>query len=60
MKLLKCKICLGEVDLVGNERSIERKVKCHKCGFTNVNVEKVSSSPEVIVMNRRPKRDDLT
>lgn len=60
MKLLKCKLCNGETDLVGNERSVERKVKCQKCGFTNANVEKMSSGPEVIVMNRRPKRDDLT
>jgi hypothetical protein len=59
MKLLKCKLCLGEVDLVGNERSVERKVKCQKCGFTNANVEK-AAGPEVIIMNRRPKREDLT
>ena len=35
MKILKCKLCMGEVDIVGNERSICTKIKCRKCGFTN-------------------------
>ncbi len=58
MKLLKCKICAGEVDLIGNDRTIERKVKCQKCGFTNANDK--PQGPEVIIMSRRPKRDGLT
>lgn len=53
MKLLKCKICNGEMDLIGNERSIERKVRCHKCGFTNVNDKLAESFPEVITINRK-------
>ncbi len=51
MKLLKCKICLGEVDLVGNEHSINRKVKCHKCGFSN---EVENKAPEIFVIRKRP------
>jgi hypothetical protein len=53
MKLLKCKICLGEVDLVGNERSINRKVKCRKCGFTNETEQK---GPEVVIIRKRPQQ----
>ena len=54
MKLLKCKICLGEVDVIGNDRSINRKVKCHKC---NPNQELDSKGPEVIIIRKRPKLD---
>jgi hypothetical protein len=52
MKLLKCKICLGEVDLVGDPHTMERKVKCRKCGFSN-DKEK-TPIVEVITINRRP------
>jgi hypothetical protein len=51
MKLLKCKLCLGEIDIVGNERSVNRKVKCQKCGFTN---EFENKGPEVVVIKKRP------
>ena len=30
MILLKCKLCLGEVDIIGNDRSINKKTKCQK------------------------------
>jgi hypothetical protein len=50
MKFLKCKICMGELDIVGNDRSVDRKVKCRKCGFTN---EAENSGPEVIVFRKR-------
>lgn len=53
MKFLKCKLCSGEVDVVGNERSINKKTKCKKCGFTyGAPVE--SKGPEVIVIRKRP------
>lgn len=51
MKLLKCKICLGEVDIVGNDRATFKKVKCRKCGFTN---ESENKGPEVVVIRKRP------
>ncbi len=56
MKLLKCKLCQGEVDIVGGEHAINKKIKCTKCGFTNESAQ--PKGPEVIVMRRRPKPDD--
>jgi len=53
MKLLKCKICMGEVDLVNNDRAVNRKVKCRKCGFTNENER---SGPEVVIIRKRPQQ----
>lgn len=53
MKLLKCKLCMGEVDFVGNERAVNRKVKCRKCGFTN---EAENKGPEVFVVRKRPQQ----
>lgn len=44
---------MGEVDFVGNERSINRKVKCRKCGFTN---ETESKGPEVFIVRKRPQQ----
>ena len=54
MKFLKCKICLGEVDIIGNERAINKKIKCRKCGFTN-QVE--PKGPEVFVIRKRPSNE---
>ncbi len=56
MKILKCKICQGEVDIVGNEHSVSKKIKCHKCGFTNDNFS--TKGPEVIIMRRRSTSHD--
>jgi hypothetical protein len=53
MKLLKCKICMGEVDFTTEDRSINRKVKCRKCGFTNDNENK---GPEILVIRKRPSQ----
>lgn len=55
MKLLKCKICMGEADLVGDEHTVNRKVKCRKCGFTNDAPE--NKGPEVVVIRKRPLND---
>ena len=55
MKILKCKICLGEVDLIEGDRSINRKVKCRKCNFTNDHEIK---GPEVLVIRKRPPVKD--
>jgi len=54
MKFLKCKICLGEVDIIGNERAINKKIKCRKCGFTN-QVE--ARGPEVVIIRKRPSNE---
>jgi len=50
MKLLKCKICYGEVDIIGGEFSVHKKIKCNKCGFTNAEQKK---EPEVFVVRKR-------
>ncbi len=51
MKILKCIICNGEVDIISSDRSIIKKIKCKKCGFTN-HIE--SKEPEIIVIRKRP------
>lgn len=53
MKLLRCKYCRGEVDIIGNERTVNKKIKCLNCGFTNTDaVDK--KEPEVLVIRKRP------
>jgi hypothetical protein len=52
MKLLKCKICNGEMDIVGNEHAINKKVKCRQCSFSNEN-EHERKSPEVVILRKR-------
>jgi hypothetical protein len=52
MKLLRCKLCHGEVEIIGNERAIQKKIKCSKCGFTN---DEQKSVTEVIVIRKRNK-----
>lgn len=58
MKLLRCKLCRGELDIIGGERAINKKVRCRECGFNNVDVPK--KEPEIIVMKRRPMKDPDT
>lgn len=55
MKLLKCIVCLGEVDFVGPERATNRKVKCRKCGFTNESASE-NKGPEIVVIRKRPQQ----
>ena len=50
MKLLRCKFCRGEVDLLNDDRSVNKKVKCSKCDFTN---KEETKEPEVFVIRRR-------
>lgn len=52
MKLLKCKFCAGEMDIVGNEKSINKKVKCRTCNFNNVN-DSERKEPEIIIIRKR-------
>jgi hypothetical protein len=51
MKLLRCKLCSGEVDIIGGEHAINKKVRCRDCGYSNADVPK--KEPEVFVMRRR-------
>lgn len=56
MKLLKCKLCRGEVDLVNSARGIIKQTKCRRCGFSN---EEVSpKGPEIVIIRKRPIKDD--
>ena len=50
MKLLRCIICEGEVDLLSDDRLIEKKIKCRKCGFTN---DHAPREPEVVIIRKR-------
>lgn len=52
MKLLKCKLCSGEMEIIGNENAVHKKVKClnPKCGFTNETKQK---EPEIIIYRKR-------
>lgn len=52
MKLLKCKVCGGEVDIIDNDRAINKKIKCLECGFTNVG-DAFAKKPEVVILKRR-------
>jgi len=54
MKLLRCKICSGEVDVLNNDRSVNRKVKCRKCNHTTEHEHK---GPEVVIIRKRPVLD---
>lgn len=51
MKLLQCALCKGEVDIINSDKSINKKIKCKECGFTNI--EPISKSPEVLVIRKR-------
>lgn len=52
MKLLRCKFCRGEMDIVGGERSVNKKVRCRQCGYNNEN-EPERKMPEVVVIRKR-------
>jgi hypothetical protein len=51
MKLLKCKLCHGEVDIINNHKSVQKTVKCRKCGFTNQKSNKKST--EVLIIKAK-------
>lgn len=59
MKFLKCKICMGEVDLVGTERSINRKTKCRGCGHTNELVKETKAADVEVFHIRKRSPDSL-
>lgn len=49
MKLLRCKICYSEVDIVDNEFSVVKKTKCRKCNYSN----ETEKGPEVFVIRKK-------
>jgi DNA-directed RNA polymerase subunit RPC12/RpoP len=51
MKILKCIICNGEIEIVNNDGSIFKKVKCRKCGFNNLS-KKIGKYPEIIIRKK--------
>lgn len=53
MKLLKCVLCGGELDIISNKDDFGKKVRCIKCGFTNASETK--PPPEVFVIRRKIK-----
>lgn len=57
MKLLKCLLCRGECEIVGGEHSVNRKIKCSKCGYTNIK-DPQQVMPEVIVVRKKPNNPD--
>lgn len=59
MKLLKCKLCYGEVDIIGNQYAINKKIKCRNCGFNNLE-ESEKKEPEVMVIRKRAVPDSGT
>lgn len=50
MKILICKLCSGECEIVGNEFKVSKKIKCLKCGFTNLETVK---EPEIFIIRKR-------
>lgn len=52
MKILKCIICDGEVDILNEDTCSNKKVKCRKCGFTNANI-KEKKEPEIFIIRKQ-------
>jgi hypothetical protein len=52
MKLLKCKLCHGEVDIIGNFRGVTKKIKCLNCKYSNSS-DKEKILPEVVVIKKK-------
>lgn len=46
MKLLRCKICDGEMEIIGGFNTIFKIVKCSECGFSN------EKKPEVFIIKK--------
>lgn len=48
MKLLKCVLCEGEIEIIGNFDSVVKKLKCLHCGFKNFNDKEKPKNTEII------------
>jgi RNA polymerase subunit RPABC4/transcription elongation factor Spt4 len=55
MSFLRCKICDGEIDILDNDRSVNKKTKCRQCG--NPATTQEIRGPEVIVIRKRSNPD---
>jgi len=54
MKLLKCRVCDGEMELNSDERGVVRHARCLKCGYCGECAgSKEKREPEVVVIRRR-------
>lgn len=51
MKILKCILCSGEVDIISGDFSVNKKIKCQKCGFDGELKNKQAT--EVFVIRRK-------
>lgn len=55
MKILSCLFCEGELDVLNQDSSSVKKVKCLKCDFVSPDkIEKQDDQPQIFV--RRPRR----
>jgi hypothetical protein len=58
MKILKCKLCRGECDVINYERSINKQIRCRGCGYTNEIAHNSSiKEPEVVVIRKRVSQE---
>jgi len=54
MKILACNICEGELEVIGNDKAIHKKIKCLKCGFTNIGTsDSKRIEPEIVIIRKR-------
>lgn len=51
MKLLKCKLCGGEVDIINNHKAVNKIIKCRKCGYSN-NKIKSKKVTEIVIIKK--------
>jgi hypothetical protein len=51
LKFLRCKICGGEAEIIDEDVLVYKKMKCHKCGFTNGNPKR--KEPEIIIIKKK-------
>lgn len=49
MSILKCLICQGEVEIIGNLDEFTKKIRCLGCGFENC------PKKEIVVYKKRSK-----
>lgn len=57
MRILKCRMCCGEMELAPGEHGIVRHARCIECGYSGnvTSADEEKNEPEVVVI--RKKRD---
>lgn len=54
MKIFKCKICSGEIDIMDIEsHTTDKVVKCRRCGFTNSGNKPEVKEPEIFIIRKK-------